>query len=196
MTPEDTYGREVSNELEQFPEDPNVLIKAGSYYFEPGREPDKAVELLSKALKIYPDSTRARFWLAKCLYHDFCNYAESEKLIKYSLQLNPDQPDAISLLASIMADLDYPLNDRISILRKAVELAPNWPLLRLSLAQLLLESGNKAEARSLLMTGHGVGNSYHPVPTTNPTEEYYEYAVTGRNNPECHKSLQSMIQID
>lgn len=192
MTGEEAYGVAIADELARSPDDPETLLKAGSYFFEPGRDPDKAVELLRKAHALDPRNTRVRFWLAKCLYHDFCDYAEAEQLIRGSLQLDPNQPDALSLLGSIMADLDQTVADRVAVLRKAVELAPDWPLPRLSLAQLLLGARRNSEAKALLAEG-GTASSYCPVAVTNPTAEYYEYAVTGRNNPECHASLKSLI---
>ncbi len=193
MSAEDSYKIAIIKELERSSEDPEILLKAGSYFFEPGRDPHKAVELLSKALRIDPRNTRVYFWLAKCLYHDFCNYAEAERLIRDSLEIDPRQPDALILLASVMGDLDRPLADRVKVLRRALELAPDWPLPREFLVQLLLEEGRTSEVKALLTDWDSTGGSYHPVVVTNPTEEYYEEAVTGRNNAQCYVSLRTAL---
>jgi Flp pilus assembly protein TadD len=194
MTDDEAYRVTIIDELNRFPNDPEVLVKAGSYFFEPGREPDKAVQLLRRALELDPRNTRARFWLAKCLFHDFCDYAEAEQVIRDSLQLDPNQPDALSLFDSVMSDLDRPAEDRIPVLRKAVELAPDWPLPRLALAMLLLESGRKSEAKAIALEGITPVTGHLPVPVTDPTSEYYEYAVTGRNSPECCAELKSIAE--
>lgn len=188
----ESYEAAITNELTRSPDDPEILLRAGSYYFEPGRNPDKAVELLRKALTLDPRNTRVRFWLAKCLYHDFCDYVEAEQLIRDSLELNPNQPDALSLLASILGDLDRPVGERVAVLYRAVELAPDWPLPRLFLAHLLLDGGRTAEAKRVLSEWAITERAYHPVAVTNPTAEYYEEAVTGRNSPECYAELKSL----
>ena len=194
MTDDEAYRVTIIDELNRFPNDPEVLVKAGSYFFEPGREPDKAVQLLRRALELDPRNTRARFWLAKCLFHDFCDYAEAEQVIRDSLQLDPNQPDALSLFDSVMSDLDRPAEDRIPVLRKAVELAPDWPLPRLALAQQLFEIGRKSEAKAIALVGITRYSGHPPVAVTDPTTGYYEYAVTGRNSPECRAELKSIVE--
>ncbi len=76
-------------------------------------------------------------------------------------------------------DCGNPLEQAISYLRKAVEIAPDWPLLRHKLATLLLELHQIEQAEQEINKTLALSQSF-PKQTQNEVEYYYEYVVTGR----------------
>jgi predicted Zn-dependent protease len=63
----------------------------------------------------------------------------------------PNQPALMDTLAMLLAE-DNQTAKALALQKKAVGLAPNQPALRLSLAKLLIKAGDKAQAKSELLT--------------------------------------------
>lgn len=192
MTDDDiAYLGSVLKNLSEKPNDAALLIKAGRLFFEPAREPSRAVACFQQALTADPSSSEARFWMATCLLYDYCDYQQAKHLLTEALHIKPNMPEALSLLASVMGELDEPPTDRIDVLRKALALAPDWALSRLCLARLLIDTGKIAEAKELLANGLETRPDLPVV--NNPLDEYYEQAVTGRAE-DGWTMMQSMIE--
>lgn len=66
-----------------------------------------------------------------------------------SIRLLPNQPAMMDTLAMVLAS-ENQIDKAITVQRKAVEIRPNMHVLRLHLAELLIKSGKKAEARTEL----------------------------------------------
>ena len=183
--------QQLTEKISHDPTDVSTLIKLGRLSFEPMHKFADAVSFFQRALLIDPQNVEARFWLAKCLYHSYCNYADARRLLEESLAINPNSPECLSLLASVLDDLDEPKERSIELLKRAVELAPDWVTPRENLAMWLLEVGNAEEAK--IVATQGLEKLQPRGVLGDPLEQYYESAVTGRAWPSNREDLESLL---
>lgn len=174
------------------PENIDLLIKLGRIYFVPFYEIKQALFYLDKALTLDPKNTEGRFWVAKCMYHYYCDFARAKTVLEEALAINPILPECLSLLASVLGDLDEPIEQRIKLLNEAVRLAPDWTSPRRSLALLLIKKGQLSEAERLLLDGLELLKPQETI--HDPLDAYYESAVTGRNSPDIRMKFESLIE--
>lgn len=75
---------------------------------------------------------------------------EMERLLRQLITSRPDDPQAYNALGYSLADRGLRLPEAMTLITKALELAPNDPFITDSLAWAHFRSGNKAEAQRLL----------------------------------------------
>lgn len=75
---------------------------------------------------------------------------EMERLLRQLIANRPDDPHAYNALGYSLADRGLRLPEAMTLITKALELAPNDPFITDSLAWAHFRSGNKAEAQRLL----------------------------------------------
>jgi tetratricopeptide (TPR) repeat protein len=170
------------------------LVRTGALMFEPYHHPELATELLHRAIRLDPVNTHARFWLAKCLYHDYVDAQSASIVLQDLLRLDPTRADALSLMVSVLGELGTPTIDRIPFAVAAVEQAPEWVLPRFQLAQLLRELGrtDEAEAQAAAALNRAEGTPIYDHKDT--IQQYYESAVTGRASPTLRNALRAFLE--
>ncbi len=173
------YRNYLKEKLVSNPSDASTIMRLGIMAWEPFHEREEAIRYLEHAIALDPNIVDARFWLAKCYYHDYCNYDQAEKLIFEALRLDPTRADCLYLLAGVILDTTEKLDDAIACLEKAIEYAPDWPTLHSFLASLYIRANRldcaerqASKIRDLAQTP--------PVRPGNSIDEYYELVVTGR----------------
>lgn len=184
------YQMYLEKHLETNQKDIKALIHLGVLCWEPFHEQEKAIQYLTKAVAYDPQNIDARFWLAKCYYHDYCNYEKAKSLILEALKIDLNRADCLSLLASIILDTTENLNESIAYLEKAVNQAPDWPMLRFSLASFYLEKNQIQLAEQQVSKIQELANP--PLNLRNAIEDYYETIVTGRNKENILVSIQNL----
>jgi tetratricopeptide (TPR) repeat protein len=130
----------------------------------------KAIEILEKAIETEPHNADAHFWLAKCFYHDYVDAQRAKEILGLSLR------------------------ERLSYLEQAVQQAPDWITPRQYLAQTLMELGEIEKAEVEVMTALSFVDAQTSIQPSNPVEEYYESAVTGRIWPNIKEELTQLLQ--
>ena len=185
------YYNSLKEKVKNNPRDIASLIQIGALDFEYFHRHQDAVDYLQRAINLDQENVDARFWLAACLYHDYCDYANAEKVLREALKLDPYRADCLSLLASVSWNTGKPLDIAVSYLKKAVEIAPDWPLLRHKLATLLLES-NQIELAGLEIKKALSSATSLPKQTQNEVEYYYENVVTGRAWPNVEDEFREL----
>lgn len=170
------------------PRNATALTHLGMLCWEPLHEVERAMTHLQQAIACDPKNVEARFWLAKCYYHDYCDYKAARQLVEEGLQLEPTRADCLDLLASIVMDTTKDVREAIGYLQCAVQDQPDWPMLRLSLGALYLEIGDVASAEREAQVAMRLISNKTRKPR-NGVEEYYEKVVTGRGNTRLSQSL-------
>jgi tetratricopeptide (TPR) repeat protein len=154
----------------------------------------KAIEILEKAIETEPHNADAHFWLAKCFYHDYVDAQRAKEILQQALKLDAKRADCLSLMASVITDLGLSLRERLSYLEQAVQQAPDWITPRQYLAQTLMELGEIEKAEVEVMTALSFVDAQTSIQPSNPVEEYYESAVTGRIWPNIKEELTQLLQ--
>lgn len=162
------------------PDDAAAWIRLGRLLLEPAHSPEEAIDAFQRALAVDPTSVAARFWAAEAFYHELLNTAVAARLLEEALQIDPRNPECLSLLASIRRDEGAPVGDVLSLARRAVDAAPDWKSTRALLVEALLDAGQPEEARAELAALEG-------MPTLKPPPERlqadFEETITGRSGP-------------
>ncbi|MBS0607227.1 MAG: tetratricopeptide repeat protein [Verrucomicrobia bacterium] len=166
-------------ELALNPNNIQALILLGVLLWEPFHEDDKAIEYLTKAIALDPKNVEARFWLAACYYHDFCAYEKSKSLLLEALEIDPNRPECLALLATIIMDTTKDINFSVTLLERAVNFAPDWPMLWLSLARRYIRMADPDKAESCIQKG--LQCKLLTCKPKNNLENYFENIVTGRS---------------
>ena len=179
---------------EQFANDSkniHALIHLGVLSWEPFHQNEKAIEYLMKAITLDPQNTEARFWLATCYYHDFCAYEKSRKFLLEALQIDPNRAECLSLLACVVMDTSKDTNAAIEHLKKAIQIAPDWPMLRLLISEFYLKSCDVQHAQ------FHIDEAFKHQPLTAPpknfVEDYYEKIITGRSWINLEEKFEPLI---
>ncbi len=174
------YYSYLEEKNKQNPHDIQTLIHLGMLSWEPFHKQEKAIEYLEKAIEYDPNNVEARFWLAKCYYHDYCDYERVKKILLEALSIDPQRADCLDLLSGVIRDMSEDWKEAIKYAEKAILYAPDWPMLRASLAELYLKikDTDKAEFQIQQAFVH-----FKPLATypKNFVEDYYEGIVTGRS---------------
>lgn len=144
--------------------------------------PVEARAYLEKAIEIDPVNTDARFWLAKSLYHDFCDYEQARSFLYEAVELAPTRADCLALLVYIILDLDGATDEAIKYLNEALQVAPDWTGSRRQLIQIYTWRREfvlaERELKKLETIIENMGKE--DVVIHSNIENYYETAVTGR----------------
>jgi tetratricopeptide (TPR) repeat protein len=185
----------LQEEVNQNPQDIQSQILLGAMMFEPFHETDKAITVLEKAIELEPDNVDAHFWLAKCFYHDYMDLEQTKTILQKALALDEKRADCLSLMASVITDLDGTPKERLHYLEQAVKQAPDWISPRQYLAQTLIELEKIDEAYAEIMIALSFVKTQQDIRPINPVEAYYESAVTGRTWPNVEKELVHLLHI-
>jgi tetratricopeptide (TPR) repeat protein len=176
----ENYRSRLNKHLEENPENIDALIQLGILEFECFHNHKKAVNFLEKAIELKPLDVNARFWLATCFYHDFCEFDKAKKLLVEVLKLDSNHPESLSLMAWIISNTYGPLNEAINYVQKALIYAPDWPMLRHQLAGLYVSIGKIKEAEQEVKRALEIP-PLDPEKISNEVQRYYESVVTGRS---------------
>lgn len=119
---------------------------AGALAFQRGGHLPEAVELLSRALRLKPNSAEAKLFLGMALA-DAGRFVEAEKWLKSATQKLPGFPEAWENLANAVCALGRPV-EAIECLRRVLVLQPNRDDVRRRIDELFAacESSKLAES--------------------------------------------------
>jgi tetratricopeptide (TPR) repeat protein len=188
------YRLVLENNLDKNPQDIEALIQLGFLYWDSFHEQNKAIEYLEKAIRLDPKNIDAKYWLAKCLYHDFCDYEKSKKLIIETLSINPNRADCLALISAIIEDTTENYEEAVNYLKKAIQNEPTWPHLRFFLSSLYIEQKELNLAKKELNKGVELLRLSSKDPK-NAMEEYYEVVVTGKKNQDGDSAVRLKKRI-
>lgn len=130
------------------PENPNVLLFLGMNYLDLDK-PEKAIEILTKAVGLYPHDAQLHFQLGVAqdkLNHD----PQAVEQFQTVLTLDPKNSAAMNYLGYSWAEKGVRLEEAEKLLRQAVELDPTNGAFLDSLAWVRHKRGDDQEAVSLL----------------------------------------------
>ncbi|MBI5814366.1 MAG: tetratricopeptide repeat protein [Nitrospinae bacterium] len=108
------------------------------------KEYDKAIEAFKEALRIRPDSARARCAIGEA-YKLKGNMAEAEKWLAEAIRTNPQYTKAYESMSQVYEAAGKP-DLAVKTLEKAAEISPNNPERSLEIGKLYLKQGNKEKA--------------------------------------------------
>jgi tetratricopeptide (TPR) repeat protein len=186
--------KNLQEHVNKHPQDIQSQVLLGAMMFEPFHKTDQAIEILEKAIETEPHNADAHFWLAKCFYHDYVDAERAKEILLKALKLDAKRADCLSLMASVITDLGLSVKERLAYLEQAVQQAPDWITPRQYLAQTLMELGNIEKAELEVMTALSFVDAKTSIQPSNPVEEYYESAVTGRIWPNIKEELTQLLQ--
>jgi len=187
------YRSYLYEKIQKKTQDISTFIHLGILEFEYFHNHDQAMLFLEKAIQIDPLNISAKFWMAMCLYYDFCEYEKAEVVIKEILKLNPYHPESLSLMAWIIRGLNRPLNQAIEYIRTAITYQPDWPMLRCQLATFLFLVGDIKHAQEEVKKIFQIP-SLNPQKIANEVERYYESVVTGRSWDNKEKNALTIVK--
>ena len=110
---------------------------AGALAFQRGGHLPEAVQLLSRALRLNPQSAECKLFLGMALV-DSGRHAEAEKPLKAAVQKLPGYAEAWEGLANVACALGRPV-EAVEHLRRVVAMLPDRADVRQRLDQLLAE---------------------------------------------------------
>lgn len=171
----------LEKKIEENPKNIQALIQLGVLCWEPFHEQNRALEYLEKAVEYDPQNVDALFWGAKCIYHDFCAYEGAKQLLRLALTIDPKRADCLDLLATIIEDFDRNDAEALEYVKKAVELAPDWPACRAFLVSLYVKLHDIPSAERELEKLEELCK-LPLIKPKNGVEDYYENIVTGRGS--------------
>jgi len=186
--------KNLQEQVNKHPQDIQSQVLLGAMMFEPFHKTEQGIEILKKVIETEPHNVDAHFWLAKCFYHDYVDAQRAKEILQQALKLDTKRADCLSLMASVVTDLGLSLKERLFYLEQAVQQAPDWITPRQYLAQTLMELGNTEKAEIEVMTALSVVDVQTGIQPSNPVEEYYESAVTGRIWPNIKEELTQLLQ--
>ena len=178
--------------VSEHPTDVGILTRLGIFLFAITHETEEAIAVLRSVIAQRGADIEARFWLAKCYFHDLCDADAAADILRQALSLDASRSDCWSLLASAMAEMDKPASDYLGHLREAVRLAPDWFNPRKQLVQALLSNGELEEAERHVQ--EGILALREVESGEDPITAYYETSVTGRAWRTARAELEALLQ--
>lgn len=181
---------QLEDAISQAPNDYGSLVKLGALLFEPYHDPERAMEILQKAVNTAPDREDAWFWIAKCHFHYFFEPREALLAIENALKVNPNRADCLSLKASVLMELKAPYGEVLKCLDKCLTICPDWVTPRKEKVVVLSKMKRFEEAQEEIR----IVSSLPPFSflPKDSVEEYYEESVTGRSRPNLKEELLSL----
>lgn len=155
--------------------DTELLIECATQLFEPHHDDQNARRFLLIACDLLPGDGRPLFWLAKIALHRDCDDDRAREYVEAALTREPDRPECLSLLVSLLLDRD--LARCTELANRLRRRAPDWPHAHSIWAQVMERTGRLDEAQSgysealRLIERTGSGG----VPGT-----YFEEVISGR----------------
>jgi tetratricopeptide (TPR) repeat protein len=183
----------LEEQLKNNPKDTTTLIQLGVLAFICTHNHQRALDYLKKVIELDPQNTNAYFWLATCLYHDYCEYNKAEKVTLEALKIDQTRSDCLCLMGLIYWHSYENIKEGIKYLEKAIHYEPNWPMLRHLVATLYLEIHDTQSAEAHVQQAFKLFSPLIKRPT-NAVENYYENVVTGRSWINLQKEFQNLIE--
>jgi tetratricopeptide (TPR) repeat protein len=143
-------------------------MKAGISFLESGAY-DKAVNAFSEALRIRPDSARARFEIGEA-YARKGDLAQAERWNKEALSINPQYLRAYEGLSKVY-EKQGKMDNAIKLMEKASEISPNNPRRHLEMGKLFFKSGDKEKGERALQLA--MKNAEHNADINTEVGEVY-----------------------
>lgn len=188
------FGESLKMRLLYDPNDESALVLLGALHFVGVNSCEEALFFLKKAIYTFPLNGDAKFWLGLCLYLHFSEYEQAEKIFSEVLSVDPSRVDCLSQMAYLMWDKEASFEKSLSYLKKATQISPDWPMLRLELIYLLINLGRFEEAEEEIKRGALLLNQKIKVPE-NPVEWYYENYITGRSWTNLKERLETVENL-
>lgn len=191
LSPEEEV-RQLETRLRVAPDDVAAWVRLGAVNFVRAHDPDGALAALAEALRRDPTNVDARFWTAKCHFHDFADPAETQRILEEALALDPARADCLSLLVSALYELGRGEAEYLPLQERAVRSAPDWFAVRIGLARTLLALGRLDDAET--QAREAAARWGAALPTDDPLAAYYESAVTGRARPSARAEIEEVLE--
>jgi tetratricopeptide (TPR) repeat protein len=158
----------------------NQILKNAIHLFQKTTKYDEAHEELLKCFQENPDNPDILFWLAKSYFHNYADSAQTVKLLRRALQINPLKTECKSLLIGAMQDEGYPVQERLRLAKEAVAEQPDWIIPRETLSIIYDELGDYERSDKEI---HEVLKLMKKLRASGKYKEYsyFEGCVTGRH---------------
>lgn len=138
-----------STDVRTFPQSANLNLALASVYLRPGptNRPADALQLLERALKIYPRNPQALF-LTGSAYHQLGRSEPAIHYLERAVQFDQANSEAHELLTLMRAGGRQSADARVADLRAATTTQPANAALRVELGRALRELGQFGEAHA------------------------------------------------
>lgn len=180
----------LSRALEAEPGDVDARARqaALSFAFRLG-DPSHVLASLQDTLRLDPRHGEALYWLASA-YFDRREPTVARPFAERAVDVNPDSARYWLLIVSVLRKLDHTNSEVLLYTKRAVDLAPDWPITRMVHAIALQQDGQfhcaETELRAALRAANSVA-----VPS-DPLQVYVEVRETGRLGTDT-ETLQRML---
>ena len=134
---------------ERTPADARIKLMAEVQLLRDNGRPDAAFDLLSAAIERQPGDFDLLYDQA-LIAEKIGNYEAMERLLRQLIAARPDYHHAYNALGYSFAERNVRLNEARQLINKALEYAPEDPMIRDSLGWVEFRSGNTAEALRIL----------------------------------------------
>lgn len=134
--------------------EPRARLLAEAQVLRGVKQWQAAYDLLLAGLRQRPDDTGLMYELAM-MAERIDRLDDMEALLRRSLALKPDDPQALNALGYALADRNQRLDEALALVSRAVQLAPTDPFIADSLGWVEFRRGNRAEALRLLRQSYG-----------------------------------------
>ena len=131
------------------------LIQGEAQILRDSERYQDAADVLSAGLKRFPDSTDLLYDYAM-VTDKTGNYKDMETSLRKIIELAPNNQHAYNALGYSLADRNIRLPEAVSLIKKAVELAPEDPFIADSLGWAEFRMGNMDEAEKELRRAYGL----------------------------------------
>ncbi|MFZ5584656.1 MAG: tetratricopeptide repeat protein [Thermodesulfobacteriota bacterium] len=144
--------------LQYAPKHMESLVNIGGIHLSRG-EADQALRAFTSALSVW-DVPLVRANLAVA-YIQLGQFDEAERHLREALKQNPDLPDALTNLGSVLLRGER-FAESAELSRRAIALSPEFAMAHNNLALALLALGQEDEARGHVAEAHRLGYPVHP----------------------------------
>jgi len=154
----------------------DMVVECAAQLFEPHHDDGNARRLLLGAADLFPDDARPLFWLAKIALHRECDDHRAREYLEAALKREPDRPECLSLLVSLLIDAGE-LGRCSELAARLVERAPDWPNAHTVRAQVMERVGRLVDAEN----GYSMALRLIDRPIADDVPDtYFERVVSGR----------------
>ena len=139
----------LENQRARFPRRGEQLFALEAQVLSTAEEDDATVELLNKALTVYPNSESLRYARAMAAQR-LGDLAQLESDLKVILSISPNNATVLNALGYTLADQTDRYEEALELIAKALDLAPGEPAILDSMGWVLFKLGRLQEAEQQL----------------------------------------------
>lgn len=139
----------LENQRARFPRRGEQLFALEAQVLSTAEEDDATVELLNKALTVYPNSESLRYARAMAAQR-LGDLAQLESDLKVILSISPNNATVLNALGYTLADQTDRYEEALELITKALDLAPGEPAILDSMGWVLFKLGRLQEAEQQL----------------------------------------------